>query len=339
MAESNPLSANDILVETRNLTVRFPVLAGLVRRRPVGAVNAVDRINLRIRRGETLGLVGESGCGKSTLARAILQLIPATSGEVLFDGAHLEGLDERELRPHRRRMQIIFQDPFSSLNPRMTVGEAIAEAMLVHGLASKAETPGKVATLLGLVGLNPGMASRFPHEFSGGQRQRIGIARALAVEPDFIACDEPVSALDVSIQAQIVNLLDELRTRLRLTYLFVSHDLAVVRHISDRIAVMYLGQIVEIAPKERLYTDPLHPYTQALLSAVPVPSRKVESQRKRQILEGEVPSPFNPPLGCHLHPRCPHASEVCRRVEPVLQEVKSGHWVACHLHTAPGLIA
>lgn len=339
MAESNPPPTNDILVETRNLTVRFPVLAGLVRRRPVGAVKAVDRINLRIRRGETLGLVGESGCGKSTLARAILQLIPATSGEVLFDGTNLEGLSEAELRPRRRRMQMIFQDPFSSLNPRMTVGEAIAEAMLVHGLAAKDETPAKAAALLGLVGLSPGMASRFPHEFSGGQRQRIGIARALAVEPDFIACDEPVSALDVSIQAQIVNLLDELRTRLRLTYLFVSHDLAVVRHISDRIAVMYLGQIVEIAPKQRLYTDPLHPYTQALLSAVPVPSRKVEAQRTRQILEGEVPSPLNPPQGCHLHPRCPHASDVCRAVEPALQEVTPGHWVACHLHTAPDLMA
>src|ERR1700754_2668256 len=299
MAERDQEPTNNVLVETRNLTVRFPVLAGLLRRRPVGAVKAVDRISLRIRRGETIGLVGESGCGKSTLARAILRLIPATSGEVLFDGVPLEGLGEPELRPYRRRMQIIFQDPFSSLNPRMTVGEAIAEAMLVHGLAGKRGTPEKAAALLGLVGLSPGMASRFPHEFSGGQRQRIGIARALAVEPDFIACDEPVSALDVSIQAQIVTLLDELRTRLRLTYLFVSHDLAVVRHISDRIAVMYLGQIVEIAPKERLYTDPLHPYTQALLSAVPVPSRKVEAQRPRQILQGEVPSPLNPPQGCH----------------------------------------
>ena len=339
MAETHHEPVGDILVETRNLSVQFPVLAGLFRRRPIGAVKAVDRINLRIRRGETLGLVGESGCGKSTLARAILRLIPATSGEVLYDGARLEGLDEPQLRPYRRRMQMIFQDPFSSLNPRMTVGEAIAEAMLVHGLATKHEAPGKVAALLGLVGLSPGMASRFPHEFSGGQRQRIGIARALAVEPDFIACDEPVSALDVSIQAQIVNLLDELRTRLRLTYLFVSHDLAVVRHISDRIAVMYLGQIVEIAPKERLYTDPLHPYTQALLSAVPVPSRKVEAQRTRQILEGEVPSPLNPPPGCHLHPRCPHASDICRAVEPVLQEVKPGHWVACHLHATPRRMA
>ena len=339
MAEPDHEPLNDILVETCNLTVRFPVLAGLMRRRPVGAVMAVDRINLRIRRGETLGLVGESGCGKSTLARAILRLIPATSGEVVFDGARLEGLTEPELRPYRRRMQIIFQDPFSSLNPRMTVGEAIAEAMLVHGLAAKEDTPGKVAALLSLVGLNPGMASRFPHEFSGGQRQRIGIARALAVQPDFIACDEPVSALDVSIQAQIVNLLDELRSRLGLTYLFVSHDLAVVRHISDRIAVMYLGQIVEIAPKERLYVAPLHPYTQALLSAVPVPSRKVEAQRKRQVLEGEVPSPLNPPPGCHLHPRCPYASAVCRAVEPVLEEVAPGHWVACHLYTAPALMA
>jgi oligopeptide transport system ATP-binding protein len=338
MAETDQARPQDILVETRNLTVRFPVLAGLIRRRPVGAVTAVDRINLQIRRGETLGLVGESGCGKSTLARAILRLVPPTSGEVLFDGAHLEGLEESELRPYRRRMQIIFQDPFSSLNPRMTVGEAIAEAMLVHGLATKGDAPGKVAALLGLVGLTPSMASRFPHEFSGGQRQRIGIARVLAVEPDFIACDEPVSALDVSIQAQIVNLLDELRARLRLTYLFVSHDLAVVRHISDRVAVMYLGQIVEIAPKERLYIAPLHPYTQALLSAVPVPSRKVEAQRKRQILEGEVPSPLNPPQGCRLHPRCPHASPFCRAVEPVLEEVEPGHWVACHLHTATALM-
>jgi oligopeptide transport system ATP-binding protein len=324
--------AADYLISLRGLSVHFPVLRGLFRRRQVATVHAVDGVDLDVRRGETLGLVGESGCGKSTLGRSILQLVRPTAGQVRFDGTELTVLDDEELRPLRRRMQMVFQDPFSSLNPRMTVGETVAEPMLVHRLASAAESRERTAELFRIVGLNPDMLNRFPHEFSGGQRQRIGIARALAAEPDFIVCDEPVSALDVSIQAQIVNLFEELRDRLGLTYLFIAHDLAVVRHLSDRIAVMYLGQVVEIASKRNLYAAPLHPYTQALLSAVPVPDRKVEARRQRIVLQGEVPSPIDPPSGCRLHPRCAKALPHCRVVAPVLREQEEGHWVACHLY-------
>ena len=325
-------SRDETLVDIRNLRVHFPILAGVLRRRVVGAVRAVDGVTLEIRRGETLGLVGESGCGKSTLGRAILQLIRPTAGQVLFEGKDLATLTEATLRPLRQKMQMIFQDPFSSLNPRMSVGKAVAEPMLVHGLATRSEWRERVAELFRLVGLDPGTINRYPHEFSGGQRQRIGVARALAAEPLFIVCDEPVSALDVSIQAQIVNLLEELRERLGLTYLFVAHDLAVVRHLSDRVAVMYLGEIVEIAPKHSLYDNPLHPYTRALLAAVPVPDRAVEARRARALLQGEVPSPRNPPSGCRLHPRCPHAFAPCVLKQPPLQEVATGHFVACHLY-------
>jgi oligopeptide transport system ATP-binding protein len=323
---------DEALVEIRELEVHFPILAGVLRRETVGAVRAVDGVTLDIRRGETLGLVGESGCGKSTLGRAILQLIRPTAGQVLFEGQDLTTLTEATLRPLRRKMQMIFQDPFSSLNPRMSVGKAVAEPMLVHGLATRSEWREKVAELFRLVRLDPGMINRYPHEFSGGQRQRIGVARALAAEPLFIVCDEPISALDVSIQAQIVNLLEELRERLGLTYLFVAHDLAVVRHLSDRVAVMYLGEVVEIAPKHSLYDNPLHPYTQALLAAVPVPDRAVEARRARTLLQGEVPSPRNPPGGCRLHPRCPHAFAPCALKPPPLQEIVLGHFVACHLY-------
>jgi oligopeptide transport system ATP-binding protein len=333
MAEPKAGPRTENLVTLRALAVHFPVHGGLLRRHPIGTVHAVDGVDLDVRRGETLGLVGESGCGKSTLGRAILQLVRPTAGEVNFDGTELTKLDDDELRPLRRRMQMVFQDPFSSLNPRMTVGETVAEPMLVHGLASSAaESRAKTAELFNIVGLNPSMLDRFPHEFSGGQRQRIGIARSLAAQPDFIVCDEPVSALDVSIQAQIVNLFEALREKLGLTYVFIAHDLAVVRHLSDRIAVMYLGKIVEIAPKQNLYASPLHPYTQALLSAVPVPDRAIEKRRERIVLQGEVPSPLNPPKGCRLNPRCAKVMSQCRTIEPVLKQQADGHWVACHLY-------
>ena len=308
----------------------FPVTSGIIFQNRVGEIKAVDDVSFYIRRGETLGLVGESGSGKTTIGRCILQLVRPTAGEVVFDGLRLVDLNARGLRGVRRKMQVIFQDPYSSLNPRMTCGDIVGEPLKIHRLTSgRAEHQDRVAELLTTVGLNPYMADRYPHEFSGGQRQRIGIARALAVDPEFIVCDEPVSALDVSIQAQIINLLEELQDKFKLTYLFISHDLSVVRHISDRVAVMYLGHIVEIADRNELYENPLHPYTRALLSAIPIPDPKVETQRERIILKGELPSALNPPEGCVFHTRCPIAIDECRVEMPILKEVSPEHWVAC----------
>jgi oligopeptide transport system ATP-binding protein len=320
----------ETLLEVKNLKMYFPVTSGIVFQRAVAHIKAVDDISFFVRRGETLGLVGESGCGKTTTGRCILQLYKPTGGGINFDGRELTGLSTRQMRQMRRQMQVIFQDPFSSLNPRMTAGNIIGEPLIVHGLVkSKAEYKDRVAELLQNVGLNPYMADRFPHEFSGGQRQRIGVARALSVDPQFIVCDEPVSALDVSIQAQIINLLEDLQERFNLTYLFIAHDLSVVRHISDRVAVMYLGRMVEIADRNDIYVNPMHPYTKALLSAVPIPDPVIDAQRERIILTGEVPSPLNPPSGCVFHPRCPIAIDDCSRVIPDLREVEPGHWAAC----------
>ena len=299
---------------------------------PRQRLRAVDGVGFEIAAGETVGLVGESGCGKSTLGRAVLQLVRPDAGRIEFEGVDLCGLSEAQLRPYRRKMQMVFQDPFSSLNPRLTVGQAVAEPMLVHGLARPAELPAQVAELFELVGLAANTVNRYPHEFSGGQRQRVGIARALAARPAFLVCDEPVSSLDVSIQAQIVNLFEDLRAQLGLAYLFVSHDLAVVRHLSDRIAVMYLGRIVEVAGKQDLYQRPLHPYTRLLLDAIPTTDRAFEQQRAPQILQGEIPSPLNPPPGCPFHPRCPQAMAVCRQEVPAGRTSGDGRWVACHLH-------
>jgi oligopeptide transport system ATP-binding protein len=319
------------LIEVRGLTMHFPVYEGLLVARQVGAVRAVDGVSFKIERGRTLGLVGESGCGKSTTGRCILRIHRPTSGQVLYDGRDLCRLPGRELRRMRRHLQMIFQDPYSSLNPRMTVRDTLGEPLDVHRLvASRAERSARIEHLLEVVGLNPAFADRYPHEFSGGQRQRIGIARALAAEPDLIVCDEPVSALDVSIQAQVVNLLEELQARFGLTYLFIAHDLSVVRHISSEVAVMYLGKIVEQAPRRELYERPLHPYARALLSAVPVPDPKVERRRERIILTGDVPSPLNPPTGCRFHPRCPWARSNCAVDEPALVGARPDHAVACH---------
>lgn len=322
--------SNGALVQVRGLKMHFPIMQGVIIQRRVGAIKAVDGISFDIYRGETLGLVGESGCGKSTTGRAILQLYRPTAGEVLFEGENLIKMSGDHLRRMRRRMQMIFQDPYASLNPRMTVGDIIGEPLVVHNIERGKALQDRVQGLLAEVGLNPYFVNRYPHEFSGGQRQRIGVARALAVQPEFIVCDEPISALDVSIQAQIINLLEELQTKFNLTYLFIAHDLSVVRHISDRIAVMYLGKIVELTDRKELYHNPLHPYTQALLSAVPIPDPVVEEQRRRIILEGDVPSPANPPLGCNFSTRCPVVMDICREQDPEFVDVGQGHWVACH---------
>jgi len=318
------------LLDVKALKMHFPLTQGIIFQRQVGAVRAVDGIDFFVEKGETLGLVGESGCGKSTTGRAILQLYKPTAGAVLFDGVELTKLGGEAMRKMRRRMQMIFQDPYASLNPRMTVGSIIGEPLEVHNLARGKEKTERVQELLRVVGLNPYFTNRYPHEFSGGQRQRIGIARALAVEPEFIVCDEPISALDVSIQAQVINLLEELQDRFKLTYLFIAHDLSVVRHISDRVAVMYLGKIVELADRVDLYERPLHPYSQALLSAVPIPDPAVESKRKRIILTGDVPSPVNPPSGCRFHTRCWKAQQICSEVDPEFIEHEPRHWAACH---------
>jgi oligopeptide transport system ATP-binding protein len=327
-------AAGSALVEAENIKIHFPITAGLFQR-TVGAVRAVDDITFDIRKGETLGLVGESGCGKSTTGRALIRLRELTDGRVKFDGTDLTTLKRDQLRKMRRRMQIIFQDPYSSLNPRMTVGSIISEPIETHNLATGKAKLERVKELLALVGLNPNYTNRYPHEFSGGQRQRIGVARSLAVEPEFIVCDEPISALDVSIQAQVLNLLVELREQFGLTYLFIAHDLSVVRHISDRVGVMYLGKIVELGPPSAIYEAPAHPYTRALLSAVPIPDPRAERARKRVILTGDVPSPANPPSGCRFHTRCwlyekLGRPENCRTEDPELRVVQPDHRAACH---------
>ncbi|MBI3126436.1 MAG: ABC transporter ATP-binding protein [Candidatus Tectomicrobia bacterium] len=319
-----------VLLEVKGLKKHFPITEGVLIQRTVVTVKAVDGVSFSIRRGETLGLVGESGCGKTTTGRCILQLERPTEGEVIFGGTNLATLDQKELRSWRRRMQVIFQDPYSSLNPRMKIGDIIEEPMYVHGLAQGGrERRERVRELLTVCGLGARMGDRFPHEMSGGQRQRVGIARALAMRPEFIVCDEPVSALDVSIQAQIINLLEDLRQQYGLTYLFIAHDLSVVRHLCHRVAVMYLGRIVEMADCDELYENPRHPYTRALLSAVPVPDPEVEHRRKLEVVRGEVPSPINPPSGCVFHPRCPLTVESCMSDVPALREIGPGHWVAC----------
>jgi len=324
------MSENKVLLKVDNLVKHFPIMAGVFQRQ-VGVVHAVDGISFEVRSGETFGLVGESGCGKSTAGRTILQLYRPTSGHVFFGDADLVKLKGEELRRMRQRMQMIFQDPYASLNPRMTIREIVGEPLVVHDIAKSKQIDERVDQLMDLVRLNPGFASRYPHEFSGGQRQRIGIARALALNPEFIVCDEPISALDVSIQAQVINLLEDLQHKLGLTYLFIAHDLSMVRHISDRVAVMYLGILAELASREELYEHPLHPYTQALLSAVPVPDPFVEEKRKRIILEGDVPSPVNPPSGCRFRTRCPLAEKICAEQTPAWREITPDHWAACHM--------
>ena len=331
------------LIQVRDLTVHFPLYAGVLLRRETAVVRAVDGISLDIMAGETLGLVGESGCGKSTTGRALLNLyepgVARIGGQIHYGAHDLTQLDEEEMRPLRKELQIIFQDPYASLNPRLTVGQIIGEPLRVHRIASGRAAQERVQALMEVVGLSPQMSRRYPHEFSGGQRQRIGIARALAVDPKFIVCDEPISALDVSIQAQVMNLMEDLQDRFDLTYLFIAHDLAAVRHISDRVAVMYLGHIVELADAATIYADPKHPYTQALLSAVPVPDPVAERTRERILLTGDVPSPMAPPSGCRFHTRCPVAGPRCSIEAPVLADRDAGHLVACHLHDAQGVEA
>lgn len=317
------------LLEVKDLKVHFTASG----RKNV--VKAVDGVSFTLEKGKTLGLVGETGCGKSTTARAVIHLVEPTSGEILLNGIDLTELSGEELRQMRRRMQMIFQDPYASLNPRMTVAEIVAEPLVIHGMADRAEAKARVNELLDMVGLSARFASRYPHEFSGGQRQRVGIARALAVGPDLIVADEPISALDVSVQAQVINLMEELQDELGLTYLFIAHDLAVVRHMSDQVAVMYLGKIVELADRVSLYTSPSHPYTQALLSAVPIPDPVVEETRERIVLTGDLPSPINPPTGCRFRTRCWKAQEICESVEPPLVEQATGHWAACHFPDKP----
>jgi oligopeptide transport system ATP-binding protein len=327
---------DNVLLDVRDLKMYFPVTTGVIFQRKIADVKAVDGVSFSIRQGETLGLVGESGCGKTTVGRCVLMLYQPTAGDILFEGQHLTKMRGRDIRRMRRRMQVIFQDPYASLNPRMTVGNIIGEPIVIHNLASnRRERKEKVQELMRIVGLNPYYANRYPHEFSGGQRQRIGIARALAVEPVFIVCDEPISALDVSIQAQIINLLEELQREFHLTYLFIAHDLSVVRHISDRVVVMYLGKLMELADRIELYERPLHPYTKALLSAIPIPDPVIEAKRERIILVGDVPSPMHPPPGCVFHTRCPIVSDAhgCRTVVPEWRNLGVGgkeHWVACH---------
>ena len=321
-----------ILVKVTNLKKYFPIMRGVLRRQ-VGAVRAVDDVTFNIYEGETLGLVGESGCGKSTTGRVILRLLDPTGGSVEFQGRDITGLSKSELRKARREMQMIFQDPYASLNPRLTVGSIIGEPLEVHKIGDPKSRKERVQELLKVVGLNPYFVNRYPHEFSGGQRQRIGIARALATNPKFIVADEPISALDVSIQAQVVNLLDDLKEELGLTYLFIAHDLSMVRYISDRVAVMYLGRVVELGVTHEVYEHPLHPYTQALLSAIPIPDPEKEATRQRIILEGDVPSPANPPSGCRFHTRCGYATDICREIDPEYRNLGAdgqSHWVACH---------
>ncbi len=334
MSESaNMNGSGEVLLEVRDLKMHFPVTRGILIQRQVGSIRAVDGLDFDLIKGETLGLVGESGCGKSTTGRAILQLHRPTAGSVRFEGVELTETSGPDLRQMRRRMQMIFQDPYASLNPRMTVGSIVGEPLDVHQLGnSKTDRQERVRELLEIVGLNPYFVNRYPHEFSGGQRQRIGVARALAVNPSFIVCDEPISALDVSIQAQVINLLEDLQRELQLTYLFIAHDLSVVRHISDRIAVMYLGKIVELAERTELYENPRHPYTEALLSAVPVPDPVVEAKRQRIILEGDVPNPASPPTGCNFSTRCPKAMDRCFQEEPEFRDVGDGHYAACFLN-------
>jgi oligopeptide transport system ATP-binding protein len=345
MTEAKPgmngdTALGETLLEVNNLVMHFPLTRGIIVQRKVGAVQAVDGVSFAVKKGETLGLVGESGCGKSTTGRAILQLYKPTSGEVKFQGKDLTKLDAGDMRKMRRHLQMIFQDPYASLNPRMTVGSIISEPMQIHNLVDRGHRNQRVQELLETVGLNPYFANRYPHEFSGGQRQRIGVARALAASPQFIVADEPVSALDVSIQAQIVNLLEDLQEQFNLTYLFIAHDLSVVKHISDRVAVMYLGKIVELASRDTIYEEPLHPYTKALLSAVPIPDPVIEKKRERIILTGDVPSPINPPSGCHFHTRCQYAIKgVCDVVEPAFEDKGGDHFVACHLYTPEGVAA